>query len=78
MGLVAHGMLGFDAVAARDALDLPEGYDLCAMAAVGLPGAKEDLPDALREREAPSLRKPLSEVAFRGGFAALNTREVTR
>jgi len=75
MGLVAHGMLGFDAVAARDALALPDGYDLCAMAAVGLPGEKEDLPDALQKREAPSPRKPLAEVAFRGGFAALDTGE---
>ena len=52
MGLVAHGMLGFHMDAARRALALPDGYDLCAMAAVGFPGTKDNLPDALRERDA--------------------------
>lgn len=71
MGLVAHGMFGFDMEAARRTFGLPDGYDLCAMAAVGLPGRAEELPQALREREVPSLRKPLGEIAFHGGFAAL-------
>lgn len=71
MGLVAHGMLGFDKDAARKRLTLPEGYELCAMAAVGLPGDRDDLPESLRERESPSPRKPLGEIAFRGGFSAL-------
>ncbi|MGE0622062.1 MAG: nitroreductase family protein [Pseudomonadales bacterium] len=71
MGLVAHGMLGFDREAARERLELPDGYELCAMVAVGTPGDREDLPEALRERESPSPRKPLVEIAFRGGFSAL-------
>ncbi len=38
------------------------------MLAVGHPGDPADLPEALRERELPSERKPLSEVAFEGRF----------
>jgi nitroreductase len=71
MGLVAHGMLGFNRDAAREKLALPNAYDLCAMVAVGPPGDKRALPEALQERETPSPRKPLGETAFRGGFAAL-------
>ena len=29
------------------------------------------LPESLRERESPSPRKPLGEMAFHGGFSAL-------
>jgi nitroreductase len=71
-GLVAHGMRGFDVAAARSVLALPEGHDLWALVAVGHPGRREDLPEAYQARETPSPRKPLAEIAFAGGFGALD------
>ena len=71
MGLVSHGMYGFDQDKARSALQLPEVYELCAIIAVGHAGEKADLPDSYREREVPSDRKPLEEIRFHGSFADL-------
>jgi nitroreductase len=68
MGLVAHGMAGFDSDRARRDLNVPDGWKVEAMCAFGRPGRKEDLPEALRQREAPSPRKPVSEIARDGMF----------
>jgi len=68
-GLVAHGMLGFDAVRARSVLAVPELFHIDAMIALGKPGQLEDLAEAYREREQPSARKPLEEITIAGGFA---------
>jgi nitroreductase len=68
MGLVVHGMQGFDYEKARVVLNVPEGFQVDAMIAVGKPGKREDLPEDLQEREQPSDRKPVAEVAIEGGF----------
>ncbi|OPY89526.1 MAG: malonic semialdehyde reductase [Syntrophaceae bacterium PtaU1.Bin231] len=68
MGLVVHGMQGFDYDLARKLLDVPDLYQVEAMIAVGKPGNAEDLPESLREREFPSGRKGLSEIAAEGPF----------
>ncbi len=68
MGLVVHGMQGFDYDKARTLLRLPSNYAVEAMAAVGHPGNAADLPEGMREREVPSGRKPLAEIAFEGGY----------
>ena len=70
MGLVVHGMAGFDYDKAREVLEVPEEFAVEAMAAVGRPGPIEKLPESLREREVPSGRKPVSELAFRGVLRA--------
>lgn len=67
-GLVVHGMQGFDYDRATTALNVGGEYQVEAMAAIGRPGKKEDLPEATQEREFPSERKPLSEIALEGGF----------
>lgn len=67
-GLAVHGMEGFDYDRARSALGIPDDYDVEAMAAVGRPGRKEDLPDRARAMEKPSGRKKLAEIAFEGRF----------
>lgn len=67
-GLAAHGMQGFDYERARAELNIPEGFRVEAMAAVGRPGEPERLPEQLREREVPSDRKPLSETTCEGPF----------
>lgn len=66
--LVVHGMEGFDYKKAREVLNIPEGYTIEAMAAIGKPGKKEDLPAELQEREEPSDRRPISEFVFEGSF----------
>ena len=67
-GLVIHGMQGFDYNKAKEVLGIPEGYAVEAMIAVGKQGKKEDLPDYLQEREFPSSRKTIAELAMEGPF----------
>ncbi|MFH1209459.1 MAG: nitroreductase family protein [archaeon] len=68
MGLVVHGMQGFDYIKTKFELKIPEDYDVMAMIAVGKKGKKKDLPKELREKEIPSDRKKVSEFAFEGTF----------
>ena len=68
MGLVVHGMQGFDYDKAKEVLQIPNGYQVEAMIAVGKKGKKEDLPQYLQEREFPSARKSIAEIAMEGGF----------
>jgi len=69
MGLVVHGMAGFDKDKARKDLKIPDTFDIEAMIAVGKPGKIDDLPEHLRgmDRE-PSGRKKVSEFAAEGAF----------
>lgn len=69
LGLVVHGMAGYDSARARQVLQVPDEFDTCAMFAIGRPGRVEDLPAALAERETPSPRKPIAEIAFEGRLA---------
>ena len=68
MGLVVHGMAGFDRGKARATLRVPDDYEVEAMVAVGHPGDPAALPPQLR-REVPSGRKPVREIAREGPFA---------
>ncbi len=68
MGLVVHGMAGFDREKVRRGLHVPEDYAVEAMIAVGRPGDPDGLPAELREREVPTGRKPVAEIAREGGF----------
>lgn len=72
MGLVTHGMQGFDQAAARATFKVPAIYDLPAIIAVGYPGDVESLPADLKSREAPSPRKPLAEILHRNTFGELS------
>jgi nitroreductase len=67
-GFVAHGMQGFDYDKAKTALKIPDGFRVEAMAAIGKPGKKEDLPPDYQKREAPSPRKKLAEITCEGPF----------
>ncbi|MBX3440051.1 MAG: nitroreductase family protein [Planctomycetaceae bacterium] len=70
MGLVCHGMAGFDRSKAKAALNVPEEYDVEVMIAVGLPGNPDDLPKDYRDMDRkPTSRKPLAEIAAEGRFA---------
>lgn len=68
MGLVVHGMAGFDFDKARTVLKIPDSYDVCAMAAIGRPGDTDVLPETYRRREVPTGRKSVKEIAFEGTF----------
>ena len=68
MGLVVHGMQGFDYDRAKKDLGVPDDHQVEAMAAVGRPGDPEDLPLTLKEKEKPSQRKSVEEFVFEGGF----------
>ena len=68
MGLVTHGMAGFDRGRARSELKVPDDYDVEAMIAIGHPGNPDDLPPELKEREVPSNRKPIAEIVREGRF----------
>jgi nitroreductase len=68
MGLVAHGMSGFDYEMAKSTLNLTDEYSVEMMIAIGKPGKVEDLPEAIRGGEKPHDRKPLEGMVFNGDF----------
>jgi hypothetical protein len=61
-------MQGFDYERARTELNIPEGFRVEAMAAVGRPGDPATLSEEMKKREAPSDRKPLAEIICEGAF----------
>jgi nitroreductase len=70
LGWHSHGMVGFDMDEAFARLGVPVGHRVEMMAAVGRRGDPAILPDAVRAREAPNERAPVSSFAFEGGFPA--------
>ena len=68
LGLVTHGMAGFDKDAARIALYIPDDFEPIAVYAIGKPGDKSQLPPQLADREIPSGRRPVRESIMEGGF----------
>lgn len=67
-GYVVHGMQGFDYDRARTALNIPQEYQVEALAAIGLPGELASLPLQMQERETPSDRRPLAQTICEGAF----------
>ncbi|WP_296035016.1 nitroreductase family protein [uncultured Agrobacterium sp.] len=68
LGYHAHGMAGIFKDKIVEQLGVPEGYVVEAMVAIGKIAHKSTLPDDLAEREVPSQRLPLSQIAFEGKF----------
>jgi nitroreductase len=70
LGLVCHGMAGFDRGRARGALHVPEDVDVEVMIAVGRPGDPHELPEKYRDMDlSPTGRKPVGEFTREGTFA---------
>jgi nitroreductase len=69
-GWAAHGMAGFDVPRTAAELGVPPDYRVEAAIAIGRPGDKSLLPEALRAREQPSDRLPLSQLVGEGKFEA--------
>ena len=68
MGWHAHGMYGFDHIRSAEVLRTPPHHHVEAAYAVGRIGDASALPKALQEREVPSGRLPLAELAYEGSF----------
>lgn len=68
MGIVSHGMAGFDFEKARKDLQVPEEYAVAAMFALGRPGDPDELPPALRDKEKITSRRPVGESICEGPF----------
>ncbi len=69
MGLVVHGMAGFDRGKTRATLGVPDDYEVEAMVAIGHPGDPAELPPQLQSREVPTPRTPVAEFIREGKFA---------
>ncbi|PUA19177.1 nitroreductase family protein [Glaciimonas sp. PCH181] len=69
-GWHAHAMVGFDKEKSVRLLDIPIGFTVEAVVAVGKIGDKAMLPEALQARETPSTRMPITAFAFEGKFKA--------
>jgi nitroreductase len=68
-GLVVHGMAGFDYERARKDLQIPNGYTVEAMIAIGYPANDDVLPEGMRQAERNrSGRKPVTEFISEGTF----------
>jgi nitroreductase len=67
-GFVVHGMAGFDYARARTALNVPDDFNVEAMAAVGKHGPMSVLPEDFQARESPNTRRPISELTFEGPY----------
>ncbi|OZI34887.1 nitroreductase family protein [Bordetella genomosp. 10] len=67
-GWQAHGMAGIDREKARADLGVPAGYTVEAAVAIGRPGDKRTLPEALQAREGYTARQPLASIAAEGRF----------
>ena len=68
LGYHAHGMVGVDFDRARRELAIPDDWRIEAAIAIGRRDHPDRLPEALREREKPSGRKPVDEIAIAGNF----------
>ncbi|MGV8856098.1 MAG: nitroreductase family protein [Devosia sp.] len=69
LGWHAHGMSGLDHARAAVELGLPPEWRIEIAVALGRQGDAASLPDGLREREAPSPRKPLETIISEGVFS---------
>ena len=67
-GWATHGMSGFDVAAAQTALGVPDGFAVEIAIAVGRKGDGDKLSAVLKEREKPSARLTVGEIAASGLF----------
>ena len=74
-GLATHQMGGFDKARAREALEIPEGWEPVVLIAIGHAGPPGGVHEMLRATEtARRSRRPLEEIAFDGRFGRPRVR----
>lgn len=61
-GLATHAMGGFSRKALREEFNVSDDYEIICVVALGKPGDKEKLPESLKEREKPDIRKNIKEL----------------
>lgn len=70
LGWATRAIGGFDKDAARVALDVPDGFALQVIVAVGKPADRDALPEEFRDRETPTGRAKVADLAWSGKFRA--------
>src|SRR5882672_612439 len=66
-GLVVHQMAGFDPESAREAYNIPQGWEPIAVMTIGYPGDASSLAEPyLTKEKAPRSRKPIREFVMSG------------
>jgi nitroreductase len=69
LGILAHGMGGFDPAKARELYGIPESHEAVAAIAMGYPGSEEGAPEELLKRNQRKPRRALNQFIFAGGWA---------
>ena len=66
LGVLAHGMAGFDAAKARELYAIPESHEAVAAVGLGYPGDEQGAPEELRKRNQRRPRRTLEQFVFAG------------
>ena len=66
LGILAHGMAGFDAAKARELYAIPESHEAVAAIAVGYPGDESGAPEELLKRNKRRPRRSVDQFVFAG------------
>ena len=66
LGMMAHGMAGFDAAKARQVYSIPESHEPVAAIALGYPGDESGAPEELLRRHKHRPRRTLDQFVFAG------------
>ncbi|MEH6404200.1 MAG: nitroreductase family protein [Sneathiella sp.] len=68
LGYKAHAMAGIHHKVIKESLSIPEQFRVEIAIAIGKQAAPIQLSTDLQEREQPSLRLPMNEIAYAGSF----------
>jgi nitroreductase len=66
LGILAHGMAGFDAAKAREVYDIPESHEAVAAIGIGYPGDEHGASEELVKRNQHRPRRLLKDFVFEG------------
>jgi nitroreductase len=66
LGILAHGMAGFDPAKARELYAIPESHEAVAALGVGYLGDEQGAPEELRKRNQRKPRRTLGQFVFAG------------
>jgi nitroreductase len=66
LGILAHGMAGFDPAKARELYGIPDSHEAVAAIGLGYPGDPQGAPEDLRKRNQRRPRRTLQQFVFAG------------
>lgn len=64
-GLITHAMGGFKRREAMEKLNISDDYEIAVVVAIGKMGDKEKLPEELKKREKPGVRREIEDLIYR-------------